>query len=61
MEQNRWKSWALWTSMAALAVWVVKTVWKLDIAEEVNKAMNLILPVVVGFGLINDPTNKTGL
>lgn len=61
MEQNRWKSWALWTSMAALAVWVVKTVWKLDIAEEVNQAMNLILPVVIGFGLINDPTNKTGL
>ena len=61
MEQNRWKSWALWTSMAALAVWVVKTVWKLDIAEEVNQAMNLILPVVIGLGLINDPTNKTGL
>jgi len=58
--QNRFKSWALWLAIAALVIWVVKTVWKLDISEQVNQAMNLILPIVVAFGVVNDPTNKEG-
>lgn len=61
MEQNRFKSWALWLSMSALVVWVVKTFWKLDVSEQVGQFMNLLLPILVGFGIINDPTNKSSL
>lgn len=59
--QNRMKSWALWLALAALAVWCAKTFWKLDISEPVNQAMNLLLPILVAFGIVNDPTNPTGL
>lgn len=59
--QNRMKSWALWLALAALVIWLVKTVWKLDIAEPVNQFMNLLLPILVAFGIINNPTNPDGL
>lgn len=55
------KSWALWLALAALVVWLVKTIWKLDIAEPVNQFMNLLLPILVAFGIINNPTNPDGL
>ncbi len=55
------KSWALWLALAALAVWSAKTFWGLDIAEPVDQFMNLLLPVLVAFGIINNPTNPDGL
>lgn len=61
MEQNRFKSWALWLSLAALVIWVVKTVWQLDISEQVNQFMDLLLPVLVAFGIINNPTSSNSL
>lgn len=61
MEQNRFKSWALWLSIAALIVFCVKTFVGIDIAEPVNGFMNVLLPVLVGFGIVNDPTAKNHL
>lgn len=58
MKQNRFKSWALWLSLAALIVFVVKTFFQQDISEEVDGIMNAALPVLIGFGLINNPTDK---
>ena len=58
MKQNRFKSWALWLSVAALAVYVVKTVWGLDISEQVNGLLDVLLPVLVAFGIVNNPTDK---
>ena len=57
-KQNRLKSWALWLSVAALIVFLVKTFWKVDISETVNGLMDVLLPVLVGFGIINNPTDK---
>lgn len=57
-KQNRFRSWALWLSVAALVVWIVKTFWKVDISETVDGFMNVLLPVLVGFGIINNPTDK---
>lgn len=59
--RNRFKSWALWVSIAALIVFVVKTFWKIDIGETVDGFMNVLLPVVVGFGIVNNPTDPDKL
>lgn len=56
--KNRMKSWALWLSIAALIVFCVKEFAGLDISESVNNLMNVALPVLVGFGIINNPTAK---
>lgn len=58
--QNRLKSWALWVSIAALVVFCVKEFAGIDIGETVDGLLNVLLPVLVGFGVINDPTNKSG-
>lgn len=56
--QNRLRSWALWISIAALIVFCVKEFAGIDISETVNGFMNVLLPVLVGFGIINNPTDK---
>ena len=56
--QNRFKSWALWLSIAALIVFLVKTFAKVDIAEPVNEFMDVLLPVLIGFGIVNNPTDS---
>lgn len=61
MNQKWYKSWALWLSIAALVVYVVKTFVKIDISETVNGFMNVLLPVLVGFGIINNPNVSDSL
>lgn len=58
VKQNRFKSWALWLALAALLVFCVKEFAGIDISETVNGFMNVLLPVLVGFGIINNPTDK---
>ena len=59
--QNRLKSWALWLALAALIVFAVKEIWGLDIGEKMDQFLDLALPVLVAFGIINNPTNPEGL
>lgn len=59
--QNRFRSWALWTSIAALVVFCVKEFAGVDIHETVDGLLNVLLPVMVGFGIINNPTDKQGI
>lgn len=61
MEQNRFKSWALWTAIAALVIFVVKTATGYDLGPIWDELADLLLPVLVGFGVINNPTNPSGL
>ena len=60
-EQNRLKSWALWMSIAALVVFCVKEFAGLDIEPAVDGLMNVLCPVLVGFGIINNPTDPGNL
>lgn len=60
MRQNRFKSWALWMSIAALVVFLLQQFAGIDISSPVNEIMTLVLPILVAFGIINDPTNKEG-
>ena len=55
--QNRFKSWALWLSIAALVVWCVKTFWGLDISDKVSEFLDVLLPVLIAFGIVNNPTD----
>ena len=61
MEQSRLRSWALWLSIAALVVFLVDKIWALDIAPIVDELMDLLLPILIGFGIINNPTSKNSL
>lgn len=58
---ERFKSWALWLSIGALVVFLAKEISGVDISDTVNGFLNVLLPVVVGFGIVNNPTNKTGI
>lgn len=55
--QNRFKSWALWTSIAALIIFCVKTFAHIDISETVSGFLDVLLPVLVAFGIVNNPTD----
>lgn len=58
---NRLKSWALWLAIGALAIFCVKEFMGLDISETVNGLLSMLLPILVGFGIVNNPTNRAGL
>ena len=44
--------------VAALIVFCAKELAGIDLAEPVNGFLDVLLPVLVGFGIINDPTAK---
>lgn len=56
--KSRLKSWALWLAVAALVIFCVKEFAGIDVSEPVNNLLNVALPVLVGFGIINNPTAK---
>jgi len=58
--QNRFQSWALWLAVAALVGFVSKTYFNYEIPE-FDTLINLILVVLVGFGIVNNPTDKGAL
>ena len=55
---ERFKSWALWTSIAALVVLCVKEFTGVDISGKVDGLLNALLPVLVAFGIVNNPTDR---
>ena len=55
---NRLKSWPLWVSMAALIGFCVKEFFGIDIDATLNGFLNVLCPVLVGFGIVNNPTDK---
>ena len=54
---NRFKSWAVWVSIGALVVFCVKEFAGVDISETVDGLLNVMLPVLVAFGIVNNPTD----
>ena len=55
---ERFKSWALWTAIAALLVFCVKEFVGVDISDTVDGLLNVLLPVLVAFGIVNNPTDR---
>ena len=59
--QNRLKSWALWVSVAGLVFLVLTKVAGLSIDVGIwQEVLDAIGVVLIGFGIVNNPTNKTG-
>ena len=56
---KRFKSWALWLALAALVVFCVKEFTGLDVSGKVDAFMDLLLPVLVAFGIVNNPTDRS--
>ena len=56
---NRFKSWAVWLSIGALVVFCVKEFGGVDISSTVDGLLNVLLPVLVAFGIVNNPTDKS--
>ena len=58
---NRFKSWALWLSIAALIVFCVKEFAGVDISNTVDELLNVLLPVLTAFGIVNNPTDSKSI
>ena len=55
---NRFKSWAVWLSIGALVVFCVKEFGGIDISNTVNGLLDVLLPLLVAFGIVNNPTDS---
>jgi uncharacterized membrane protein len=55
---SRFKSWAVWLAIAALVVFCVKEFAGVDISETVDGLLNVLLPLLVAFGIVNNPTDE---
>lgn len=56
---SRFKSWALWLAIGALVVFCVKEFAGVDISETVDGLLNVMLPVLMAFGIVNNPTDSS--
>lgn len=62
MEQNRFKSWALWVSVIG-AVWTILSAFgvpaKIGITDETfTTIVNAVGAILIAFGICNNPTDK---
>ena len=65
MEQNRFKSWALWVSVFG-ALWTILSAFGVTEVIGLTEGNFKILldavgAILIAFGIVNNPTNKTGL
>lgn len=64
MGQNRFRSWALWLSVAG-ALWVILSAFgiteKIGIEKgQYDELLNCVGSVLIMFGICNNPTDKEG-
>lgn len=55
---NRFKSWAVWLSIGALVVFCVKEFGGIDISGKVDGLLDALLPLLIAFGIVNNPTDN---
>jgi uncharacterized membrane protein len=55
---SRFKSWAVWLSFGALVVFCVKEFGGVDISSTVDGLLDVLLPLLVTFGIVNNPTDS---
>ena len=54
----RFKSWAVWVALGALVVFCAKEFGGIDISGTVNGLLDVLLPLLVAFGIVNNPTDS---
>jgi uncharacterized membrane protein len=55
---SRFKSWAVWVALGALIVFCAKEFGGIDISGTVNRLLDVLLPLLVAFGIVNNPTDS---
>jgi uncharacterized membrane protein len=61
-KQNRFTSPVLWTSIIAAIALLLKGLGIIDIDNaNVSAITNIVLSILVAFGVVNNPTNSAGL
>ncbi len=55
------KSWPLWLAVAALVTFIIQQIWGLDIGDQLNDFLTLALPVLIAFGIVNNPNSRETL
>ena len=55
---NRFKSWAVWLAIGALVAFCVKEFGGIDISATVDGLLDVLLPVLIAFGIVNNPTDS---
>ena len=55
---SRFKSWAVWVSLGALIAFCAKEFCGIDISGTVNGLLDVLLPLLVAFGIVNNPTDS---
>jgi len=55
------KSWPLWLAVAALITFIIQQVWGLDIGDQLNDFLTLALPVLIAFGIVNNPNSRESI
>ncbi len=55
---SRFKSWAVWMAIGALVVFCAKEFGGVDISGTVNGFLDVLLPLLVAFGIVNNPTDR---
>ena len=55
----RFKSWAVWIAIGALVIFCAKEFGGIDISGTVNGLLDVLLPLLVAFGIVNNPTDKS--
>lgn len=63
--QNRFKSWALWVSVAG-ALWVIASAFglteKIGVTEDTFKrVLDALGSILIAFGIVNNPTDSKSL
>jgi uncharacterized membrane protein len=48
----------VWLSIGALVVFCFKEFGGMDVSDTVDGLLNVLLPVLVAFGIVNNPTDR---
>lgn len=61
MEQSRFSSPILWSSLAAQVLVILVTLGVIDtgLSEAINAVVTSLLQLLVAFGVLNNPTSKS--
>jgi uncharacterized membrane protein len=59
--QNRWKSYILWAAVAALVGDALIDLGLLGDLNKFNSYVDKVFYILMLLGIVNNPTNKTGL
>ena len=59
--KEKFRSWPLWLALGSLAVFCAKEFAGIDIGDTVDRLLNVLLPVLVAFGVVNNPNDRTSI